>query len=114
MTNEEIDRALSTADSIVPSSGFASSVMDVVRRDAGTPPIAFPWKRALPGLVCCVAVLAALFAYLLRSRPSPGMPADVPAILHATTNTGPGWIALALLVSILSVVISLRAAGRSA
>jgi hypothetical protein len=114
VSNEEIDRALSVEDGIVPSSGFAFSVMDAVRCDAGAPPIAFPWKRALPGLVCCIALLAVLFTYLMRSSPSPGVPVGLPAILHATTNTPAGWVALALLASILSVAISLRAAGRGA
>ena len=57
--NDEIDRALSREDDILPSSGFAASVMDAVRREvAAPPPIPFPWKRALPGLVVAGVVLA--------------------------------------------------------
>ena len=49
---DEINRILSREDEILPSSGFAVSVMDAVRREAAAPPpIPFPWKRALPGLV---------------------------------------------------------------
>src|SRR6202043_1907907 len=50
--DSEIDRILSREDEILPSSGFTVSVMDAVRREAAAPPpIPFPWKRALPGLV---------------------------------------------------------------
>ena len=49
---DEMDRILSREDEILPSSGFAVSVMEAVRREAAVPPpIAFPWKRALPGMV---------------------------------------------------------------
>ena len=49
---DEMDRILSGEDEILPSSGFTVSVMDAVRREAAAPPpIPFPWKRALPGLV---------------------------------------------------------------
>src|SRR5271169_6092282 len=49
---DEMNRILSSEDEILPSSGFAVSVMDAVRREsAAPPPIPFPWKRALPGLV---------------------------------------------------------------
>jgi len=49
MKDDDIDRILFQQDEIVPSSGFAASVMDAVRREASAPPpIPFPWKRALP------------------------------------------------------------------
>jgi hypothetical protein len=35
---DEIDRILSRQDEIVPSSGFAASVMEAVRREAAVPP----------------------------------------------------------------------------
>src|SRR5258708_3042009 len=48
----EINSILSREDEILPSSGFTVCVMDAVRCEAGAPPpIPFPWKRALPGLV---------------------------------------------------------------
>ena len=50
--SEEVDRMLSSEDEILPSSGFAVAVMDAVRREAAAPPpIPFPWKRALPGMI---------------------------------------------------------------
>ncbi len=53
----EFDRIMSEEE-ILPSSGFAASVMDAVRREAAAPPpIPFPWKRALPGAVFAAATL---------------------------------------------------------
>ncbi len=87
MSNEEIDRALGSDDTIVPSSGFASSVMEAVRRDTETPPpIPFPWKRALPGFIVCAAG----------------------AGLLAANDRGAGWMLVALLVAALSMVLSIR------
>ena len=62
MKDPEIDRILSAQfsarDEILPSSGFTASVMDAVRREASAPPpIPFPWKRALPGIVVATFVL---------------------------------------------------------
>ena len=66
--NDEIDRALAREDDILPSSGFAASVMDAVRREAAAPPpIPFPWKRALPGLVVAGVGLAAVYPSLIAS-----------------------------------------------
>jgi hypothetical protein len=45
-SDEEIDRVLSFEDEILPSSGFAISVMDAVRRGFGLCPSW--WFRALP------------------------------------------------------------------
>jgi hypothetical protein len=87
VSNEEINRALATDDTIVPSSGFASSVMEAVRRDTDAPPpIPFPWKRALPGFIVCLAG----------------------AGLLAANDRGAGWMLVALLVAALSVLLSMR------
>lgn len=58
MRNEdEFDRIM-LEEEILPSSGFSASVMDAVRREAAAPPpIPFPWKRALPGMVFAAATL---------------------------------------------------------
>ncbi len=56
---DDIDHIFLREDEILPSSGFAVSVMDAIQREAAAPqPIPFPWKRALPGMV--VAGLALL------------------------------------------------------
>lgn len=104
MSNEEMDRVLAGDDAVVPSSGFTSLVMEAVRRDAqAPPPIPFPWKRALPGLIVCVVVAAAL---LVSGRASGVAP-------EIRIEAWESWIGLALLVSILSVALSMRLARRS-
>ena len=58
--NDEFDRIMSEEE-ILPSSGFAASVMEAVRREASAPPpIPFPWKRALPGAVFAAAALVGI------------------------------------------------------
>ena len=52
MKDEVLDRILATEEDLVPSSGFAASVMDRIREETtAPPPIPFPWKRAVPGIV---------------------------------------------------------------
>jgi uncharacterized membrane protein len=104
MTDDDLDHILSRDDDIVPSSGFVSSVMDAVRREAATPPaIPFPWKRALPGLVAWAVMLVLLFAPQTASAPD--------RLPQAAASIGAGWIALALLLSFFLVKLSLRLAG---
>jgi hypothetical protein len=114
--NDDIDRVLASEDSIVPSSGFAASVMEAVRRDAeAPPPIPFPWKRALPGLIYCMAALAA-FLIVGLSQPGRGteLSNTLTRVFDAAKAAGVGWIAVALVVSLVSVVVSMRVAGRKA
>jgi len=116
VSNDDIDRVLSSEDSIVPSSGFTASVMERVRRDAETPPpIPFPWKRALPGLVSGVGALAAFFS-LGVTLPGSGavVSKTVIRVVDMAKDAGFGWIAVALVVSLVSVAASLRLAGRRA
>ncbi len=43
---DDLDRILLSEESLAPSSGFASAVMDSVREAAmEPPPLAFPWTR---------------------------------------------------------------------
>ena len=57
MMMDDLDRALSSEDSLTPSSGFTSSVMDAVQEQVAvsntSPP--FPWGRCLLGVAACVA-----------------------------------------------------------
>src|SRR5208282_4291487 len=85
--HDEIDRILSRDDEILPSSGFTVSVMDAVRQEAAAlAPIAFPWKRALPGMVVGGFVLALVLvtgvvdiAQLVRASAAPNSPIASPA-----------------------------------
>ncbi|HEY6303406.1 MAG TPA: hypothetical protein VIX14_10105 [Terriglobales bacterium] len=124
---DRINRILSREDEILPSSGFAVSVMDAVRREAAAPPpIPFPWKRAVPGMV--VASLAAVLVLaegvvaigqLGRTSTSAqfptflSLPSLMPIIFHGGMESAASWTVLALLVTFVSVKLSMRlASGR--
>jgi len=66
LTEADLDRAFSSAsDGILPSSGFAASVMAAVHEETSAPaPIPFPWKRALPGLIAAAVAIGILLAVI--------------------------------------------------
>jgi hypothetical protein len=118
----EINRILSREDEILPSSGFAVSVMDAVRREAAAPPpIPFPWKRALPGLVVGVLVLAVVlvagvlaFTQLDKATApqfSMSLPPAMSPIFNGGIESAAIWTVLALLVAFVSVKLSMRVAS---
>lgn len=116
MKDDDIDRILSREEDIVPSSGFAGSVMDAVRSQASTPPpIPFPWRRAIPGLGAWAVALGSLAVVVVRFEPGSGASPDDAAVLvkvvEAARTFGAGWIALALLTSFVSVMVSMRLTG---
>lgn len=79
--NDEFDRIMSEEE-ILPSSGFAASVMEAVRREAAAPPpIPFPWKRALPGAMFAAATLVGILAIctiaLFSSSFAKGQPGSI-------------------------------------
>jgi hypothetical protein len=114
MTNERIDQILAKEQELVPSSGFLSSVMERVREEAAAPPpIPFPWKRFVPGIIVGAGVLGWGAVELVRFvaprlhevRLTP------PHIPPATTQPleQAGWIVATLAVSLVSWMISRRA-----
>jgi hypothetical protein len=117
LAGADFDRALNAgSDSILPSSGFAESVMTAVTREATTPaPISFPWKRALPGLVAAGAMAVLLIVavvVLLCSTPAaaPASTVDLQTVLapvlhHATAAL---WLTVSLLVSVASLLFCRR------
>jgi len=114
MEHDDLDRALSRGEDIVPSSGFVATVMGAVRSEAAAPPqIPFPWKRALAGLAACtLALVSFLIAALMQTGGQAGS-SVLAAALESARAAGAGWIALALLVSLVSVTLSMRLAGRN-
>ncbi len=91
LTDAQLDAALGAEqDGILPSSGFAGSVMAAVAREAAAPaPIPFPWKRAIPGLVAAAAALAlivTLLAAVLRSRGAASQSAVAGAMAPAVSS----------------------------
>jgi len=125
----EIDRVLSREDDILPSSGFAASVMDAVQREAATPPpIPFPWKRAMPGLVVAVLTLILILvegvvAIPQSAQASTSSPAQIPMSLSSVLmsifelgsrlglqqniESASLWTMLALLIAWVSVKFSM-------
>jgi hypothetical protein len=113
MNQDELDSLLSDEPHIAPSSGFVTKVMDAVERTASTPPpIPFPWKYAIRGLSASSIALLTLAAFGLKSfdvgstgaTPST---ATLMAIIEGKAADA-AWIAVALLVSGVSVFVSLR------
>ena len=126
----EIDRILSREEEILPSSGFAASVMGAVRREAAAPPpLPFPWKRALPGLVVGGFVLVLVFvgvvvaiAQLIRASANTHFSMSLPSVLTPVFGLGlqrnleiaASWTVLALLVAFVSVKLSMGLVSRRA
>jgi len=119
MRHDDLDHILSEGQEILPSSGFVGSVMDAVRYEAaGPPPIPFPWKRALPGFAAAAFAFVSVvvsFVEFFRAptpQPPPSLPPAVDWILHVAKTSGAGWILLALLLTLVSVMFSMLAARR--
>jgi hypothetical protein len=124
--DEEIDHMLSREGEILPSSGFAVAVMDAVRHEAAAPPpIPFPWKRALPGLVvgglvlvfALVAGVAAMVQLAttstIRQVPESSTFTLTP-IFQGGIDAAASWTVLALVIAFVSVKLSMRlASGRT-
>ncbi len=126
--DDEMNRILSREEEILPSSGFAASVMGAVRREAAAPPpIPFPWKRALPVVVAGGFVLVMVFVTLViaiaqavKASAATQLSVSLPALLAPILGLqglqrnlvgAAGWSALALLVAFLSVKLSMRLAS---
>jgi hypothetical protein len=120
---DAIDRILSREEEILPSSGFAVSVMDVVRSEAAAPPpIPFPWKRALPGIIAAAFVLGLVIIAVvvgivqagkttnsqLFIFTSPFASPSLPRLLHGGIESAVVWTLLALLFAFASVKFSMR------
>jgi hypothetical protein len=103
MEREELDRILEEEDALVPSSGFLASVMERVEAEAAAPPpIPFPWKRALPGVVLALAVLMWAAVEMVRAVRVAGGLALPRVNLNAAVSPAvqqAGWVALALLLA---------------
>jgi len=95
--------------------------MDAVRREAAAPPpIPFPWKRALPGLVVGGFALALVLVRVVVAIAQAGKATVpqfsmslplVPSPLHGGVGSAAIWTVLALLAAFVSVKLSLRLAS---
>lgn len=118
LDSSRIDRILASEEELVPSSGFLASVMDRVEQEAAAPPpIPFPWKRAIPGILLAGGVFGWGAVALVRAGlPAvPVVPLTLPQLSTALRLPleQAGWAALALAASLFSWLLSRRLAGRS-
>ena len=117
MSHDDLERILAQEKDILPSAGFAASVMEAVRREVATPPpLSFPWKRALPGAVATsLAIVWALVEGILqviRGNVASPLPASVgltlTSILESSKTAAACLVILALFVSFVSVKLAMH------
>jgi hypothetical protein len=118
VNRDKLDWILTSEEELVPSSGFVASVMERVREETAAPaPIPFPWKRLVPAMVMIVAALLWCAVKLVQQ----GVPElhsleqiqpHLPVALTGPTE-GLAWVAAALVVSLLSWLLTRRLIGRS-
>jgi hypothetical protein len=93
--------APSSIDHLIPSSGFAHSVMDAVHQQAtAPPPIPFPWKRLLPA---AIALLCALLAFAFLAGPQAS---TTPAFHFALSSAAITTITLVTMVIGITIAIT--------
>jgi hypothetical protein len=100
MTPDELDRILSSDDSVEPSPDFMRKVMESVRSAAAEPPpLRFPWFRFAMGLAGCLAAARSGMALLQ------GMKASLPplASLSGAPEIGMGILAVVISLAVASV-----------
>ena len=113
MTGDDLDRMLSDEDPLLPSSGFTASVMEAVQREASAPPpLGFPWRHALPGLIALIVALTmAVWSGIgALNDPAAGALVDerVRALIAFGTRPDIAWTALAAVMTIVPALLSLR------
>jgi len=116
-----MDFILGIEDEIAPSSGFLVSVMERVQEEvaqtAAPPPIPFPWKIALPGILLTVAVLGWSGFELTRLMLASGAGLSVTQVqmgeIPLPDLEPAGWVLAALLTSLLSWLFARRLVTRS-
>ncbi|HET9131827.1 MAG TPA: hypothetical protein VFO86_12810 [Terriglobia bacterium] len=128
MKPDEFDRVLSREAEIIPSSGFVRSVMAAVQSEAAAPPpIPFPWKRALPGILAFVAAIGWSVVDFIRYPAQQTAPAisSIPTIPSTVTYWfdgvvplvdrarmfGAEWLLLGLLLTIVGLKLTRHLAG---
>jgi hypothetical protein len=104
-----LDRTLASEDEILPSSGFLASVMEQVQEEAAQviahPPISFPWKRVIPGLLLTLAVFGWGGFELIRQLRAALATLELPPVTLSASDLqtleSAAWVAGALAISML-------------
>jgi len=117
-----IDRILAGEEELIPTSGFLSSVMERVKEEARVPaPMAFPWRRAVPGMVLAAGVFGWGGYEIVRqaSTEASVLTFTAPHLTANFTANWPrpfgaaGWVVMALGISLASWIVSRRIAGQT-
>lgn len=98
--NNTLDHVLISEEPLIPSSGFAASVMERISDEAThqSQPINFPWRRFVPGLLLLCPLLALLAAEMVKAMRAPST-VSVPGFsLIQTARLYPEFVQLALWV----------------
>ena len=113
MTDDDIESMLADEDVVLPSSGFEVSVMEAVHQESVKPPhLAFPWRRALPGMVALLAAFGVAtwswIGALGNATPNTLLDKQIRELIAVGTRSEVQWAAIAIVATILSVFFSLR------
>jgi len=113
LIDDEIERILDGEDEILPSSGFAASVMEAVHRDVITlPPLGFPWRRAMPGVVALLAAYGMAtwrFIVALNNKtPNALFDEQLQQLFGVSMRSEIQWVIIAIALTIVSVLLPLR------
>lgn len=108
--HDDIDRILADEEHVTPSPGFLDSVMKAVEVEAAAPrSSAFPWLRALPGLLAMVAAFAVATWHGISLLRDPAAMAVFDQQLGQLTSAAAGiglqWITVAVAITIVSMML---------
>lgn len=113
MKQDDIDKILASETEIAPSPTFLDSVMQAVEREATmTPPLQYPWVRALPGFLALLVAFAAVVGQGISILSDPATVATTHELLRQVSALaaaiGLQWIVLAIVLSVSSIALSSR------
>jgi len=125
MKPDELDRVMSRESEIIPSSGFVRSVMAAIHSEAAAPPpIPFPWKRALPGILAFVAAIAWSVMDAVRYPAQHAAPVisaipstitkwfdGIAPLIDQARMFGAEWLLLGLLLAVVGLKLTRHLAG---
>ncbi len=116
MNPDDIDYILTNEKLITPSPGFLASVMRAVRRQAASlPPLKFPWRRTLPGILATFAAIMRAVWDLVGFLNEPDVLAGFKEQLHQFADLaaqfGVQWIVLAVAITVVSLMLSISLVG---
>jgi hypothetical protein len=108
MSPDDIHRILASEARIAPSPAFAASVMRAIEQETRTlPPLAFPWRRALPGWLALLACLVAGGIGIAGDVTSvQALEASVTRVSAKASVLQLEWIALSGLVTMASLLLT--------